>query len=63
MELIPNIRFNTALVFGLGAVMLGLLILLQPSELVQKIIFGAYVALVFGIVFWRDARAHPRIKE
>ncbi|MCO5316612.1 MAG: hypothetical protein M9938_10715 [Solirubrobacterales bacterium] len=63
MELFPNIRFNTALVFGLLAVLIGLFLLLQPSDLTAKLMFGGYVAIVFGIVFWRDAKAHPRTRR
>lgn len=59
VELIPNIRFNTALAAALLAPMLVAIVAFQPSDTVLKVMFGAYVVLLFGIGLWHSDRTMP----
>ncbi len=59
MELIPNIRFNTVLMVSLALPILFAVYVLQADLTIVKVMFGAYVVLVFGIGFWHSAKTMP----
>lgn len=63
MELIPNIRFHTAILLGFGIPMLIGFAVFQPSDTAVKVIFGLYVVITFSIGMRHSVRQERKRQE